>query len=372
MKTRIFLPPLPRKSGGLAVLHALGGHLAAAGHDVAFAARETAPGSVGAAPVLPWDGLRLDRDCCWLVPDGWSNALAPGLAAGARCAVYVQNWAYLLSSLPDGVTWEQLPVYFISVSEPVAWFVREVTGRSSLLLRPGIDGDVFFPAATGDAADALPVSGTVRVAWMPRKNTALARQIRETVEARLPRVQPGMTLEWVEIHHRTQAEVAELFRSAHVFLATGFPEGCPLPPLEAMASGCVVAGFSGLGGWDYMRQIAPDAPWACRPWWPLREVPWGGNGFYAADADVPAAALAVEAACALLRGGGPELAAVRRAARRTALGYAPEAQREQVLRVWRELAAMTPARAPGALPESNAENAPADVEDRSDGRPMRI
>ncbi len=358
MKTRIFLPPLPRKSGGLAVLHALGDHLATEGHDVAFAARETAPGAREAVPVLPWGGLRLDRDCCWLVPEGWSNALAPGLAAGARCVVYVQNWAYLLSSLPGGVTWEQLPVHFVSVSDPVAWFVREATGRSSLLLRPGIDGGVFFPAAQDDATDALPVSGTVRIAWMPRKNTALARQIRETVESRLPRMQPGTTLEWVEIHKRTQAEVAALLRSADIFLATGFPEGCPLPPLEALASGCIVAGFSGLGGWDYMRQIAPEAPWACRPWWPLRDVSWGGNGFYAADADVPAAALAVEAACALLRKGGPELAAVRRAARRTASAYSPEEQRKQVVRVWRELAATASMPAPdpqsGATAEQHA------------------
>lgn len=341
MKTRIFLPPLARKSGGLAVLHAVGNHLVAAGHDVAFVARDAVSEPVNAVPVLPWEEARPGSDCCWLVPEGWGNALAPGLAAGALCVVYVQNWAYLLSSLPEGVAWGQLPVHFLAVSEPVAWFVRETTARSSLLLRPGIDENVFFPDAArfpeGAAGMAEPVGETVRVAWMPRKNTALARQIRETITSRLARTVPGTTLEWVEIHNRAQAEVAALLRSAHVFLSTGFPEGCPLPPLEALASGCLVAGFSGLGGWDYMRQAAPEAPWACRPWWPLRDVSWGGNGFYAADADVPGAALALETACALLRRGGPKLAAVRRAARETALAYSLRAQERQVACVWQEL-----------------------------------
>ena len=38
-------------------------------------------------------------------------------------------------------------------------------------------------------------------------------------------------------------EVAFHFGRAAVFLSTGYPEGSPMPPLEALASGCVVAGY---------------------------------------------------------------------------------------------------------------------------------
>jgi len=36
-----------------------------------------------------------------------------------------------------------------------------------------------------------------------------------------------------------------------VFLSFGYPEGFSLPPVEAMASGCVVVGYHGRGGREY-------------------------------------------------------------------------------------------------------------------------
>jgi hypothetical protein len=49
-----------------------------------------------------------------------------------------------------------------------------------------------------------------------------------------------------------QAVLAEEFRKSDIYIHTGFPEGLPLPPLEAQASGCVVIGFAGGGGLENM------------------------------------------------------------------------------------------------------------------------
>lgn len=336
MQTAIFLPPLPRMSGGMAVLLQVGEHLARLGHPVCFVPREPMnppPLLSPCVPCIPWEELRLTTDHIWLVPEGWAHALAPGLAAGARCVVYVQNWAYVLGSLPAGTRWDQLPVRFLAVSDPVRWFLHKYTGQDALLLRPGIDTVRFHPPARRT------LDGPVRIAWMPRKNKALARQIKECLEARLPRLFPEISLEWEEIHGRTPDDVASLLRTAHIFLATGFPEGCPLPPLEAMASDCLVTGFSGLGGWDYMRQALPDLSCTLRPWWPLREVAWGGNGIFTADADIPGAALAVETACLLLRQGGPLLEELRHNVAVTAAAYSLDAQQRAVAHIWNALIA---------------------------------
>ena len=342
MRTRIFIPPLPRMSGGLAVLYHMAAHLAAAGHDVALVPREGgAPGLAVAAEapgvrLATWESPDLAPGDIWLVPEGWANALTPGLKAGARCVVYVQNWAYLLSSLPEGVHWAQLPVSFLAVSQPVAWYVQQATGQDAAILRPGIDPALFHAPVRNPASGAGDV---VRVAWMPRKNKALALQVRELCEARLalPRGDGATSprLEWLEIHGRTQAEVAELLRSAHIFLASGFPEGCPLPPLEALASGCVVTGFSGFGGWDYMRQAQPGG---FAPWWPLREVGWQGNGFYTADADVVAAAFALEQLAHVVAAGGSTLQAIRQAGAQTVAAYTLEQQRSALLVLWEQAA----------------------------------
>lgn len=360
LRTVIFIPPLPRISGGLAVLLRVAEHLHQGGHKVHLALRESTTGLRAAlppqVPCLEWDHLNLCPNDCWLVPEGWPNALLMGLQAQARCVVYVQNWAYLLSNLPENTFWDQLPVRFLAVSEPVRQFIQHTTGIDAPILRPAIDSALFSPPV-GDLTSvdlSAPVTGPLRICYMPRKNPALARQIRDAFTARLHHCQRKLEgqstlspqdIEWQEIHHKSPQEVAALLRSSHIFLATGFPEGCPLPPLEAMACGCIVAGFAGRGGWDYMRQAAPcsahtnsalHAPYAHNPWFDLRPVPWGGNGFYAEDADVLGAACALEDACTLLRQGGSALTALRHAAAQTSAAYSPEQQAESIATLWQQ------------------------------------
>ena len=50
----------------------------------------------------------------------------------------------------------------------------------------------------------------------------------------------------------TQDELILEYQKSDIFLATGYPEGLPLPPLEAMNCGCVVVGFTGGGAKEYM------------------------------------------------------------------------------------------------------------------------
>lgn len=324
MKTCIFLPPVSKPTGGITVLRQIADILHAAGRETYLVARGRGgwrPGGLkDEAPVLEWDALQLAPGDRWLVPEGWVNALAPGLDAGADCISYVQNWAYLFSSLPQGVTWDRLPVRFFSVSDPVRQFLAETVGRNAPELRPGIDPEIFHQ---GDAAR----NGKIRVAYMPRKNKSLAAQIIAAFEARCGRER----VRWVPVQGMDAFGVADTLRNSHIFLMTGFPEGCPLPPLEAMACGCLCTGFSGYGGWDYMRQ-AEAAP-RFTPWWPLRDVSWGGNGLWSADGDVLDAALCLETAVKWWEGQTPELAETLKNARLTAAAYSPQTQREAVLRL---------------------------------------
>lgn len=351
-------------SGGLAVLAGMGEALAAAGHAVFFVLREkpentswssALPASV---PLLLWQGDKpeacapgalpalpsLRSDDIWLLPEGWPLPLLPGLRAGARVVIYVQNWAYLLAELPDGLELQKLPVHYLAVSRPVAWHVRDMTGKTAELLRPGIDRKLFHPSGASSAEvenDASP--GRARIAWMPRKNSALARQIRAITDARI--VRRGETPPvWLEIRDKSHEEVAAILRSADIFLATGFPEGCPLPPLEAMASGCVVTGFSGFGGWDYMRNpvelYAGRARGDTPAWLPqqlrneLCNDDRPGNGLWAADGDVIGASLALDKALALWEEQGDGWDALLGGAADTAALYDASAQRTALLALW--------------------------------------
>jgi len=86
-----------------------------------------------------------------------------------------------------------------------------------------------------------------RIVYMPRKLSRDSRMVLNILRSR------GSLAGWeiVPIDHMSQSEVAETLRSASLFLSFCHHEGCPVPPLEALASGCSVIGYNGFGGREY-------------------------------------------------------------------------------------------------------------------------
>ncbi|MGE4440325.1 MAG: glycosyltransferase [Desulfomicrobium sp.] len=316
MKTWIFYPPLKTMSGGCMMLLQIARQLMAMGRLGGVLYWESPPSGADAEG-LPWvraGKAPMQSGDVFLVPEGWPNALVFGLRAKCRTVVYCQNWSYLFHGLEPGVRWSDLPVDFLAVSDPVAWHMEQVLGRRPPVIRPALDTGLFY------SPDLKP-EGQLRIGFMPRKNKALAEQIRRIFEERNPRT----GVEWISIHGLDRTGVAEALRSCHVFLATGFPEGFALPPLEAMACGCLCTGFTGFGGWDYMRQ-AEQGGYAPHGY-ELRDVTWGGNGWWAADGDALGAALGLERAAQALLQGSDILAQTVR----TVSAYGRDDQRREIV-----------------------------------------
>jgi hypothetical protein len=338
-RTYVYIPPIKHTAGGVAVLCRLAARLRGLGVDCALAVRDPlwkAPDNIDGGsevPMVAAGEARPGPDDVWLVPEGWPTALAEGLTNRARVVVYCQNWAYLLGNLPEALIRNASAVSWLAVSHPVAWLMEYALGVRAPVLRPGIDLGLFSPPG-GESFGGKPLGAsgdTVTVAYMPRKNKALAGQIREIFATRA--LVTGLRVDWLEIKDLGQAGVAQALRLAHVFLATGFPEGCPLPPLEAMACGCLPVGFTGFGGLDYLRQIFPED---YASWLPLRPAPWGGNAIFTADADAVAAALALERAAKLWLENGPLLRQALEQGQATARAYGTDAFARSVAQLWSE------------------------------------
>ena len=58
----------------------------------------------------------------------------------------------------------------------------------------------------------------------------------------------------VEIDGRTEAETGALLRESAVFLSSGHPEGFGLSAAEAMSTGCIVVGYHGYGGREFLTE----------------------------------------------------------------------------------------------------------------------
>lgn len=150
-----------------------------------------------------------------------------------------------------------------------------------------------------------------QIAFMPRK---LGSDL-DFIRAAFVRIYPAyVDLPWVAIDRMTRQEAANVLAESAVFLSLSHKESFGLPPLEAMASGCVVAGFHGDGGREYMNE---------------------GNGWWADTGDWRACVHGLALAIKTFDQGGDVLANYRQRAMQTVGIYSLESMEKKLLDYWR-------------------------------------
>jgi hypothetical protein len=86
-----------------------------------------------------------------------------------------------------------------------------------------------------------------QIAFMPRKLSEDFTQLFNIITNRIE------LKDWsfIAIDNMTELEVANVLKESAVFLSFNHREGFGLPPVEAMACGCYVIGYTGNGGKEY-------------------------------------------------------------------------------------------------------------------------
>lgn len=104
-------------------------------------------------------------------------------------------------------------------------------------LRLGIDQDKFYYTEIKKK----------QIAFMPRKLSEDVTQVISILKLR------NNINDWelVPIEGKNEEQVAEILRESQIFLSFNYKEGFGLPPVEAMACGCIVIGYHGRGGIEY-------------------------------------------------------------------------------------------------------------------------
>lgn len=184
--------------------------------------------------------IKLQPDDIVVVPDDVPNTIGNLMRATSRIVVFSQN-PYNLAAVgfePIGRFPPERFPHFIAVAEGLADTIARAFPQAGVeVIHPFADERRFRPAAK------RPV-----IACAPKKRAFEATVIRQLFRQLHPR---HASLEWVELNNVTENEMARTLGEAGLFLSLSRLESVGMTTLEAMASGCLCAGFTGIGGREY-------------------------------------------------------------------------------------------------------------------------
>lgn len=142
--------------------------------------------------------------------------------------------------------WETPPAYPYQDPQVIAAFAVSEHNREFLQFAyphlkvfkvdPGVDGSVFT---------FNPLRSKKRMIACVQKAPGMLLTLYHALQSRAAAGLNNLKeFEWAFLTERTEQEVAEILRDTLVFVFTSVEEGLGRMPVEAMLSGCVVAGFS--------------------------------------------------------------------------------------------------------------------------------
>ncbi|MDR3450189.1 MAG: glycosyltransferase [Alphaproteobacteria bacterium] len=303
MKIIFFCPSATVINGGIKHIFRMAEALIAQGHDAAvFEQNGQRPAwFASTAPIAGQGIFDAKADHLYVLPEDQPRILADFAQLPQRKIVYSQNPFYGALGVMAPASYADFGVTDILCASRMIYDharIRHPKLRAHLV--PCAVDPLFKPAA---------VKRDI-IAFMPRKRPIEAAYIRDMFRFTHPQ---WNAWEWREISNASEAEAARMLGEARVFLSLSRLEGFGLTPLEAMAAGCVVAGFTGIGGREY---ATPQ------------------NGFWADEDDFPACVAALARAVEESRA---PAAARQEAARQIIAAYTPETFARGVKDVWGQI-----------------------------------
>ena len=239
------------------------------------------------AQVIAFDAIRLDDTL--VLPENNARYLAAFASSPQRKVVYCQNPYMANQGLAGRMSYSEYGVSHIMCPShsTVQFCARRFPGMKVAYTPFFIDHSRF----------AFSAQKTMQVAVVPRKRMVEAGAIADLLRAWHPDLGD---VPWVPLHGVPERQVAEAMTRSAVFLSLARLEAHGMTALEAMACGCIVAGFPGVFG-------GTDSSTA-------------RNGFWAEEDDVFGCVEQLANAIRLARDGGQSHRHMIREGRRTANG----------------------------------------------------
>lgn len=278
-----FIIPANAKTGGIAVVLEYTRYLRKAGHDVRIYAPmfpypiysrrpgffkriygyavdclltargllrglDWFPGNMRSWPV-PFVRSTFIRDADAVIATAWPTAydvarLPEGKGRKFYFIQHYEDWNGSVEAL-DGSF--RLPLDLLTIAPWLTALMRTRFGRPvAAEVHNGIDLETFHPPAEKRPAPVtllmmhhvLAIKGTADGLYALRKIHALFPEVKIRLFGMFPFEEGDDFIE--HVRDPSRAQLAAMYRQAHIFLTPSLSEGWHLPPMEALASGCAV------------------------------------------------------------------------------------------------------------------------------------
>lgn len=306
MRIVFLCPPTTKINGGLKYIFRMAEVLRSAGVNAVVFEKDRARPTwfASTAPMIGQDELRPQNDETLVLSEDQPDVLRTLASWPQRKVIYCQNHFYAAIGAQGARSFADFGAADILCSSRTIMDYCQLRhpGTRTYLVPCAVDQAVFTPGVK-----------TRTIALVPRKRPVEAMFLQDMFTALVP---SWRDVEWLSLDQVAEPDMAAALGRAAVFLSLSRLDGFGLTPIEAMASGCVVAGFTGIGGREY---ATPQ------------------NGFWADEDDFAAARTGLKQALQLWAGGGQALADYRANARATAANYTPEIFAEAVCGAWEKV-----------------------------------
>lgn len=245
-----FCPDFPQPSGGVKTLYRHVQRLGQLGFAAAIVHQKTGFAVTWhdyRVPVIYLDQRpQFHRDDVWVIPEVMVEFVRQTQSFGGKRVVIVLSWSPAYNRLPPGQRWQDYGIQHVLTKAPMmqAYLEWSMDLRATLI-HEYVDQGLYT---------YQPVLKLNKVAYLTRKDAS-----GDWLRGILVRKHPQLAaFTWQPLRELAEATYAEHLRTASVYLATTLQEGMHVSVLEAMAAGCLVVGYSGIGGADYMVGTGPQ------------------------------------------------------------------------------------------------------------------
>jgi glycosyltransferase involved in cell wall biosynthesis len=251
--------------------------------------------------------LTLNAEDFIVIPEGFPNIMEKTAQIPCKRIVFAQSWYYILNAMSVGQKWQHFGIKdVISVSDGITQYLNAVMpGLNIKQYSQSIDRKLFKPTSIADKSPIIAYSAG-------RSQDAVIKtyNVIKTFYSFFPQYR---WVRFVELKNLSREEFAERLSEAAIVLYTDEIAGFGTLPLEAMATGAHVVGWTPLGGKEYMNS---------------------NNGFWANNGDIFQLAELLGFAVEKYLNGDLDIAEVKEEYDKTLSQYTEEKEKEQLLNIY--------------------------------------